>query len=348
MSVKLRRRKLKSGKTSLYLDLYREGERQYEFLKLYLGKDRQANKETLRLAESIRAKRQLELQNQQYGFVPSFKQKTDFVAYFRKLAAGKGTHDSAWRNTLAKLEAFTGGSIPTRSITESWLEDFKDFLLIEVAQLTARTYFSKVRAALRQAQKDKIIAFNPVDRVSHIPRVETERTFLTIEDLQKLAATTDQNTRTEYDTRRAFLFACYTGLRISDVRALRWKHVKDGRLHFKQKKTNGQEYLPLSNQARTLLGAPGDPGQPVFDLPRNHSSLNTNLRAWAKAAGLNKHLSFHVSRHTFATLALTHDVDLYTVSKLLGHKSLQTTQVYARIIDKKKQEAVDRLPEIKL
>ena len=343
MSVKLRRKKLADGRRSLYLDIYHNGERSYDFLKLYLGADNAANKETLRLAERIRATRELELQSQPHGYIPSFRGKVDFILYFEQLAGTKNENDTAWRNTLVHLKEFTGGSLRLDAVNERWLESFKEYLLSEVAQITARTYFKKIVAALRRAVKDRLLAQNPSEHVDHIPPVETRRAFLTIDEVQKLA-----HTPCKYPgVKRAFLFACFTGLRVSDVESLTWKNVVGVSLEFRQRKTKGVEYMPLSKQARELLGEPGDPGEHVFSLP----SLNTiqdTLRAWAEEAGVDKYLTFHVSRHTFATLAITNDVDLYTVSKLLGHKNINTTQIYAKIIDKKKEEAVNRLPEIDL
>ena len=348
MSIQLRRRELQSGKQSLYLDIYHEGQREYEFLKLYLiPGEKEQNKETLRLAENIRAKRQLELQSNQHGFVAQFKRDADFIEYFEAIKETKNASDTAWRKTLVKLKDFTGGHLTFKGVSESWLESFKEYLLEDLAQITARTYFKKVTAALNKARKDKIIPYNPADHIDHIPKVETERTFLTEEEIQKLAQVSCWRIEKYPDVRRAFLFACYTGLRISDIEGLQWKHLKNGRLHFRQQKTNGREYLPLSKQAKTLLGERGDKEAEVFALP-SLGTVETTLRDWAEAANIDKHITFHVSRHTFATLALTHGVDIYTVSKLLGHKDIQTTQIYARIIDKKKEEAVNQLPEIEI
>ncbi len=343
MSVKLRKRRLADGRQSLYLDVYNNGRRSYDFLKLYLGTDKAANKETLRLAESIRAKKELELQSRPHGFVPRFKQDVDFIAFFEKVTESKNESDTAWRNTLKHLNEFTGGSIRLAAVDERWLESFRDYMLTQVAQITARTYFKKIVAALRLAVKKRLLARRPAEHVDHIPVVETQRDFLTIEEVRKMAGAPCKYP----DVKRAFLFSCFTGLRISDVQALTWGKVNGASLEFRQKKTGGVEYLPLSGQARALLGEAGESDERVFTLP-SLGTIETTLRAWAEAAGVDKHLTYHVSRHTFATLALTNDVDLYTVSKLLGHKSIQTTQIYAKIIDKKKQEAVERLPEIDL
>ena len=343
MSVKLRKKALADGRQSLYLDIYHNGRRSYDFLKLYLGKDKAANKETRRLADSIRAKKELELQSQQHGFVPSFKGQVDFIQYFEQLARSKNQSDTAWRNTLKHLKEFTGGSIRLAAVDERWLELFKEYLLTQVAQTTARTYFKKIIATLRRAVKDRLIVRNPAEYIDQIPPVETKRAFLTIEELQQLA-----HSPCKYrDVKRAFLFSCFAGLRISDVQRLKWKNVNGTGLEFRQQKTNGVEYLPLSKQAHELLGDSGDPEEHVFMLPCL-VTIEKTLQRWAADAGIDKHITFHVSRHTFATLALTNDVDLYTVSKLLGHKNIQTTQIYAKIIDKKKQEAVDRLPGIEL
>ena len=348
MSVKLRKRKLSDGRISLYLDIYVNGERQYDFLKLYLGKDRNANRETIRLAESIRAKRELELNSRPHGFVPHFKQRVDFVKYFEKIADTKNPSNTPWPNTLKHLKAYTGGSIQLSAVDEKSLESFRDYLLSQVAQTSARVYFGTIRHTLNQAVRARLLPNNPFNRVDHIPPVETERAFLTIEEIRSLAEASCKYP----EVQRAFLFSCFTGLRVSDIRRLTWSNVQQigsgWTLGFRQKKRDRPEYLPLSRQARRLLNEPDNPDTLIFDLPRSLWTIEKVLREWADEADIEKHLTFHVARHTFATLALTNDVDLFTVSKLLGHTDISTTQIYANIIDKKKQDAVNRLPEIEL
>jgi integrase len=175
---------------------------------------------------------------------------------------------------------------------------------------------------------------------------ETEKIFLTIDEVEKLY-NTDYD---KYDVKRAFLFACHTGLRISDVKSLTWGQIREGKLFFTQKKTKGVEYLPLNESAKEMLylGIESNviplPETKIFRLLSKSEDIGSHLRKWAKKAGINKYITFHTSRHTFATMALTCDVPLPTVSKILGHKSINTTQIYAKIVDHKVVEAVNKLP----
>ena len=348
MSVKLRKKKLDgSGRISLYLDIYRRGSRQYEFLNLYLTKDKATNKETFQLAQSIAAKRQLEIQNSEYGFVPQFKKKANFVDHFARVCTSKPKSDRTWSSTLKLLDDYTGGSIQFSAISEEWVESFKAFLLTRVSQNTAHVYFQKIKAALNQAVRDKILLSSPSQYVQQVKTQESQRTFLTIDEMQTLANTPCKH----HDVKRAFLFCCYTGLRYSDAIGLTWANIRDDSIDFRQQKTKGMEYLPLSPAAKKILhskiGAQVLPVETnkVFSLP--HKSTTSDLmKQWCKDAGVTKRVTFHTSRHTFATLALSQGVDLYTVSKLLGHKDISTTQIYAQIIDQKKKDAVALLPEI--
>jgi len=349
MTVKLRKRKLANGDVSLYLDIYQGGKRGYEFLGLYLTKDKTASKETLKLAQNIQAKTQLEIQHSEHGFVPHFKKKANFVDYFERLAQGKPKDESAWTNTLKHLQAFTSGRIQFSAVTDDWLETFKIYLVTKVSQNTAHTYFGKIKAALNQAVKDKIIISNPCNVVSQIKRQDTERTFLDLGEIEKLAQTPCR----KHDVKRAFLFSCFAGLRLSDIRTLQWQQIKGDTIEYRQKKTKGFEYLDLSAMAKKILNERPNPkilnmqNTNIFNIP-SQSQLGRVLRQWCKDAGIDKRVSFHTARHTFATLALTQGVDLYTVSKLLGHKTIQATQIYAKIVDEKKKAAMEALPVVEI
>lgn len=366
MKVHLRKKKLATGNTSLYLDIYFNGKRHYEFLKLYLSKgnnplDRQSNKETLKLAENIRAKRQLAIQGGTYGFVPEFKKRTDYLEYFETLTQKRKENDidfSAWMSCLKHLRLFIGKSRVTISeIDERWLEDFKDYLLNRavktsgdnLSQNSAHHYFNRILGSLKQAYKEKLIIDNPGERVGYIEQAETKREFLTMEELQKLAST-----ECRYPVlKNAFLFSALTGLRWSDIQKLTWSEIKNSKqtgwaISFKQKKTEGVEFLPISKQARELLGDEKAPEERVFIGLKYSAYMNVELSRWVMKAGITKQITFHCARHTNATLLLTNGVDIYTVSKLLGHREIKTTLVYAKIIDQKKIEAVNALPALKI
>ena len=112
-------------------------------------------------------------------------------------------------------------------------------------------------------------------------------------------------------------------------------------------KTKEPLYLPISDQAMKWLPQKGEAIDSDLIFPLTHEgTINKILQQWAKAAGVTKHISFHVSRHTHATMMLTLGADLYTVSKLLGHKNIATTQIYAKIVDKKKEEAISLIPNL--
>ncbi len=369
MKVTLREKKISAGRKSLYLDYYppvirpdigRSSRR--EFLGLYVFDrpkndfEKQQNKETKTLAESIRAKRQIEAQAGHHGFQQRANRLKDFLAYFRELAEVRKASKSNYENWLSAynyLEKFTGGNCAFGDIDEKFCSDFRGFLLsspslrstkANLSQNTALSYFNKFKAALRQAFEEKMIADNPAKRVRGIKQAETHREFLTIEELQALA-------KTDCDIpelKRAALFSALTGLRWSDINKLVWSEIQHSEaggyfMRFTQKKTKGAETLPISEQAYKLLGERGEPGESVFKGMVYSSWYNLKLAQWATKAGIKKHVTFHCFRHTFATLQLTLGTDIYTVSKMLGHRELKTTQVYAQIVDKMKVEAANKI-----
>ena len=348
MSVTLRKRKIKSGGYSLYLDIYSEGNRQREFLKIYLGKNREVNKENIKTAESYRAKREIEINSGNYGFVPGFKKNANFILYFENLTKSKpkGTNKS-YQNTLNYLQSFTKGSVKFTNVNDDWLKKFIKYLETQkLARNSIVEYLNVLKASLNEAIRDKIILVNPFQFIKMPKREEVEKSFLTLEELKLLASTKCRNN----EVKKAFLFSCFTGLRLSDVRNLEWRNIKENSIEFRQKKTKGFEYMPLSKNALSLLFPSGkkiinlNQGK-VFNLPKP-SGIRYHLIPWCKEAKLKKKVTYHTSRHTFATLMLTQGADLYTVSKLLGHSEISTTQIYAKIIDSKKQEAVNSLPTI--
>ena len=367
-SIRLRKRKLATGNTSLYLDIYRNGVRQYEYLKLYLipektREDKDKNKQTLQLAEAIKSKRTVELHNNEFGFT-NRRTQVKFFDFFEKLIYhdGDGAERqkgcaSGWRATAAFLHQYERRDITFAEIDSAWINGFKHFLDTRavtltgtgrpIAQNTKGLYLSKLRACLRVARLRGMLTEDPFVGVKNYQDEDAEREYLTIEELRTLI-----QYPCEYEgVRRAFIFSCLTGVRISDVRKLRWGDVQQQgaftRIIFRQKKTKGIEYLDINAQAVQMMGARKADAEYVFTgIPKNQTSVNEIIKRWVLSAGIRKNITYHCSRHTFAVMMLDIGADLYTVSKLLGHRDIHTTQIYARVLDKNKQKAVENIPNI--
>jgi site-specific recombinase XerD len=363
MKITLRQRK-KGDKISLYLEYYNNGNRDYEYLKLYLipepekgrltPQQKESNRKNLELAEAIKSKRHLEIQNGIYGFYDKEKMRSSFLKYFEQLSNKR--NDSAgnlgnWKSALKHLQNYVNGDVSFEQVTKSWIEGFKDYLQSTKGKsdkpLSANSqfsYYSKVVAALKQAVKDGIITRNPSSEVDNIKQAETQREFLTLDELK---AAVDAKCDNEF-LKRAFLFSALTGLRWSDVIKLKWSEVQHSKengyyLRYQQEKTGAIETLPISDDARSFLGETGQDKEVVFPGLKYSAWNNLKLREWMMRAGVVKSITFHCARHTFATLQLTAGTDIFTVSKMLGHKNLKNTQIYTKIIDEKKIEAANRI-----
>ena len=356
--VTLRERPMKNGGASLLLDYVVDGVRQREFLKMYIVPERSAvdklqNQETRKQALAVKAKRTLELQGGAYNLSTRARSSapllTEYVEsvklQFRKV--GK----MSYAKTLASVKNWLSKynkPIALGRIDKDYLTGFIRFMQEGLEQSTVAHYFSCLGSVLNRAYRESLIPFNPISKLARQEKVqspESTRDYLTLDEVQLLA---DTPCRRE-DVKHAFLFACFTGLRLSDVIALDWEMIVDtgdGRLQVqeRQTKTGRIVYVPLSDNALKWLPARATSGR-VWTLP-SERAVARNVVAWAKEAGLTKHVTFHVARHTYATLLLTYGADIYTVSSLLGHKNIATTQIYAKIVDEKKRKAVDMIPDL--
>jgi len=352
MGIQLREKQLSDGRRSLYLDIYHDGKRSYEFLEIYLDKDtpqsRAANRKKRQTATLIRNKRENEIAQGTHGFSNRKHRKASFLAFFTKLSDSKSPPTRVvWKCALNHIQDYAGGEnadVLFNQVDRAWLMGFQDYLLSVVSNNSAQTFFAKVKAVLREAVAQDMIPSNPMEKVAkkdQIKKQETKRNFLTFEELQKLAAMACS----DEEVKRAFLFSCYSGLRLSDVEKLTYGNIRGGRVEFSQQKTSTEEYLELSTQALEFIGTPGAADELVFQLPYR-DKIGAVLKAWVKSAEIPHPITFHSARHTYATLLLTYGADLYTVSKLLGHKNIQSTQVYAKVIDRKRREAVNLLPAL--
>lgn len=373
--VYLRQRKRSNGLIALYLDVCRDCKRTNEYLKLYLvpertKEDREKNRATLQLAQSIKAQRMVEIQNGEFGFKDNYAEQTLFFDYYRTMTEKRRGKESNgnwgnWLSCLKHLQQYEKRkNLTFADITPAWVQGFRDYLDNDaeafstdkrkrkdkrgLSQNSKQSYFNKLRACLNQAYEDRIIAHNPIRGIVGFKTEEGTRQYLTLEEVRRLA-----NADCDFpEIKRAFLFSCLTGLRRSDIVKLTWGEVQQQgdftRLVFKQKKTGGQEYLDITPQAAELLKERprGKATDAVFGDIRYPGDTNQAIKIWCLRAGIDKPITFHCGRHTFAVLMLDLGTDIYTVSKLLGHRELSTTQIYAKVLDKNKQAAVSRIPDV--
>ena len=366
--VKIRFKELADGSKSIYLDIYKDGVRRYEFLKLYIhpGKSeaiRRRNAATLAAAEAIKSQRVIELTNNQAG-IPNTGLRSkmllaDWMQEFYESQIRKGVKGQKLLLSATKVLKQYAPKARMRDVNKEFCLGYIDFLRNTyktrfgkpLTPYGAISYFGFLRTALNAAVRAQVIVENPINRITQNDKIkmpESQRVYLTIDEVKMMIATPCQKDI----VRRAFLFACYCGMRLSDVSSLRWKDLsKDGdqwRASIVMRKTSAPLYLPLSNQALKWMPERGDAGDDdlVFaTLPREASVLPV-IKKWAKDAGIAKNVNFHTSRHTFATMLLTLGADIYTVSKLLGHTNVKTTQIYAKIVNKKKDDAVSLVDNI--
>lgn len=245
-------------------------------------------------------------------------------------------------------------SATLRTINAEWIKSFQLYLTTTpkfvgrgfLSNTTINDYMSKLRSLLSWCEGKELISRNPfcsLDISDRLPSDSKPKGHLTVDEVNSLIRTDCSNPI----IKQAFLFACFTGLRIGDIRNLKWSDLQEDRsnltLEIKMQKTGKPITIPLSDAARTWL--PSRVGDYIFPLPAK-SHVGKIIASWAKSAGINKHVTFHIARHTFATLSLSAGVDIYTISCLLGHSSVAVTQVYADIVSEEKLRAVNALSSL--
>ena len=366
--VRIRFKELADGNKSIYLDIYKDGKRKYEFLKLYLIPqktpfDKQQNEATMRAANAIKAQRIIELANGTAGIIDHGKSGKmlvadlfDLYADHRAKQSQKEGHSLARSKNIKVVLNHIQDYKPNAKLQEidkDFCKGFADFIQTvvvmggkHIGKGTAHAYFSIFNAALNFAVKRGLIPTNPIVLldVDDKPKANNAgRDFLTTEELKQLIATPSKD-----KIKMPFLFSCFTGLRFGDIMQLDWGNIVEEngtvKVRIITQKTQKPVFIPIPNAAEILpdRGTAKD-GDLVFERISNLHA-NKNLRRWTESAGIKgKNITFHTARHTYATMLLTKGADLYTVSKLLGHSEIRTTQIYAEIIDKKKEEAANLL-----
>lgn len=376
MQISLKRKKLKNDKYSLYIEYYKGSQlakdgkrihnRDFEYLKLYphqnpkTASEKKENKEIEVLSEQILSIRKAEFFQGRFDIKNTAKSKRRFLDFFiekteEKINSPKNYGN--WTATLVHLKQCISPNLQFEEIDENFIKKVRNYFDTEaktksdtLLSLNSKySYFNKFKACLRAAFDEGYLSINYASKVKSFEQAESQREYLTYKELQALA-----NTNCKYSVlKRAFIFSCLTGLRWSDINTMTWSEVRDedngiSRVNFRQEKTDGVEYLYISEQSRELLGERQHPSERVFKGLKYGAVYNNEIVRWCNRAGISKHITFHSARHTNAVLLLENGADIYTVSKRLGHREIRTTTIYAKIVDQKMKEAASLIPEIKI
>ena len=268
----------------------------------------------------------------------------DYTAAYVSKACIQEKTKSSYHLMMRHLQDY--GDCNMEDVTTEYIQNFITYLERQGLQRgTVRLYFQKLACVLNDAYKNELFDERILRRVKRPKREQSKKSFLTERELKRLFSTAMPE---KYDNmKNMFLFSCSTGLRFSDVANLQWKNVKSHNKHllleYHQQKTNTNEVLPLCAQAETLLRSLKHKGVKVFGHELSQE-VNKFLKRWCKAAKIRKRVSFHTARHSFCVMLLTYDVSIYTVQQLMCHSDINSTKVYADILNKTKDKAVKKLP----
>lgn len=381
---KLGAKVLSDGRESLYLDFYLGYEmavsktgKEYkrvnikrEFLKLYLWQaprtqeERQRNKETLELAKKIRFERGQQLLDTAKGYRLKKSDDLNFLDWMRAYYEDYTKADkrqikqayTRFMGFLMETEEYAKYSkrMKPQQLTKEMVEDFTEYLKHKFKGEGPHSLFARFKKMLKAATEQEVLRKNPADGVViKIDRGRLRKDILSLEEIKRLAATHYEGEN--LNIRRAFLFCLYCGLRWCDVKDLTFENVdySNRLLRFEQAKTKGHSsassvVIPLNDTLLQLIGQPAPDGKrndAIFPLPTNNS-CQKSLRRWTKRAGIDKHITWHCARHSFAVNILNNGANIKTVASLLGHSGLQHTEKYTRAVDSLKEAAINSLPKL--
>ncbi len=346
ITVRKKQRKLAKS-TALYLDYTLSGKRILEptYLHTYPSNDeptKQLNRENLIRFEILRSQRQTELLN---GIVPLpvNRQNKDFFKYYVEYFKRFPTNERRAAAVLEKLKEFYPKSVlPVTHITEGFLLNFQTFLdkKCNLSGETPHNYFKQLCRVIKFATKERLFTTNPAADIKMKKRKGIPKNILTIDDIQTL-----YNSKCSNDAiKRGFLFCCFTGLRYCDVSKLTWKDIQDDKISIIQSKTGRVVNIDLQGNAGLFLGEQTEQSSPIFSLPTTLNGCNKVLKAWVKNCGINKKITWHCGRHSFATNLHLYGVDLETIADMLGHSSTKHTRIYAQTVEAMRRNAILKLP----
>lgn len=384
---KLGAKVLSDGRESLFLDYYfgyqkvfsdklgkevMRKDRKREFLKLYLWQaprtpmERQNNKETLELAKKIRFERGQQLLEDVEGYRLKKNREINFLDYFQNYIEKYTKKD--YRMVEVALHRFKdflnetpeynkfAKKIKPEQITKDMVEAYTEYLQSRSVGEGAKSIYARFKKVVKYAIEHDVMIKNPcMGVVIKVDEQQLKKDVLSLEEIQLLVKTHYENENP--NIRRAFIFCLYSGLRFCDVKDLTFANVdySNKLLKFEQNKTKGHSassgvVIPLNDDLLRLIGnpeTPNDRDENIFKLP-TYESCSKSLKRWVKRSGINKKISWHCARHSFAVNILNNGANIKTVASLLGHSGLKHTEKYTRAIDSLKQDAINSLPKLNL
>jgi len=361
INVRLRGKRIKNNKISLYLDYYQgytktdndkiKTNRKIEYLKIYLNDkpktedERKDNKENLKLAQDVRSKRESDLQHNSEGLISPRRKKTNFLEYCQSYQNQYQKKDIRMvKMAIENFKDYTKENyLKPIQIDRKLILGYRDYLLNKYNGETPKSIFARFKKILIAATDEGLFTKNPSENITCPVPDGISKSILMPEEIIKLSKTECGN----HEVKRAFLFSLNTGLRFVDIEDLQYKHINNDKLIKNQQKTGKQVIVDLNNNAVKLIGEIGDPEQKVFNLPSFAGCLKS-LKTWTSKAGINKRITWHSARHSFGTILLMNKTDIKTVSSLLGHSKLEHTQKYTHLIDELKKQATDTLPDLSI
>ena len=384
---KLGAKVLSDGRESLFLDFYLGFEmavssksgKEYkrvnnrrEYLSLYLWQaprtpiERQQNKETLELAKKIRFERGQELLENMEGYRLKKDRQINFLDYFQSYLDSYTKKDARmvqialqrFRDFLSDTPEYRkfATSIKPEQLNKDMMVDFTEYLQSRSKGEGAKSIYQRFKKVINYAIEHDVIVKNPCTGVTiRVDEQILRKDVLSLDEVQTLIATHDEKQNPE--VRRAFILCLYCGLRYCDVKDLTFANVdySNKLLRFEQNKTKGHSassgvIIPLNDGLLELIGEPTDEQDRdslIFALPSYEMCLKS-LKRWVKRAGIDKHISWHCARHSFAVNILNNGANIKTVASLLGHSGLKHTEKYTRAVDSLKQDAINSLPKLNL
>ena len=378
----------KSGREYKKVNNKREFLRLYLWQAPRSTQERQQNKETLEIAKKIRYEKGQQMLEDSEGYrLKKPKEEVNLLdwmwEYYEKYTKGDKRHikraytifidflvdpkgnlipqpdwdkDQIKAAEKKKAKLTKGLKLKPEQLTKEMVSSFTDYVQNRFTGQGPHTLYSRFKKIIKSAVDNDIMRKNPCNNIIiKIDNGALTKDILSIEEVTKLVATHYEGENP--DIRRAFIFCLYAGLRFCDVKDLTYSNVdySNRLLKFEQSKTKGHSkasgvVIPLNDSLLKLIGKPEDgltKDSLIFPLP-SHTMCLKALRHWVKRAGIDKHITWHCARHSFAVNILNNGANIKTVASLLGHSGLSQTEKYTRAVDSLKEAAINSLPELQL